>query len=184
MSNVILHPYPVIHPADPLIQALPKLVRVAYSQTLSLLPSLVSLFSKVWYSSAQLLVFPSRDISGRYKSACITVQHLDIDCWATATTRLEIIQEQCLRVTQWTTNNYIVDWSILFFLCSLLSEPDKITGVTPIMVAVQSEHTASIQELIARRVKLANKDKTGNTVFHYTVKCTNQHIIQVNFNMH
>jgi ankyrin repeat protein len=74
--------------------------------------------------------------------------------------------------------------NVTCYLRRFLSEPDKVTGVTPIMVAVQREHTASIQELIARRVKLANKDNKGNTVFHYTVNCTNQHIIQVNFDMH
>ena len=61
--------------------------------------------------------------------------------------------------------------NVISFHFSVLNEPDKVTGVTPIMAAVQSEHTASIEEPIARRVKLANKDNIkGNTVFHHIVR--------------
>jgi len=67
----------------------------------------------------------------------------------------------------------------LFVAARHLSLPDEITGVTPVMVAIETENVACITELIIRGARLDLVDKNGCTVFHYAAKTSNEIIIQV-----
>ena len=60
-----------------------------------------------------------------------------------------------------------------------MSVPDDTTGVTPVMVAIETGDVECVKELLIRGARLDIVDKKGWTVFHYAAKAPSEAIIQV-----
>lgn len=56
---------------------------------------------------------------------------------------------------------------------------DKESGITPILVALETGDVDLVKELIIRGARLDATDNVGQNVFHYAVKTHNETIIQV-----
>jgi hypothetical protein len=62
---------------------------------------------------------------------------------------------------------------------SHLNSPDRMTGVTPIHVAIKTGNFRTIQVLLSAKASLEHLDNEANSVFHYAASTTKE-IISVN----
>ena len=72
----------------------------------------------------------------------------------------------------------------LFCTDRCVSVPDDVTGMTPVMVAVETGDVDCVKELLIQGARLDIIDKQGCTVFHYAAKAPTEAIIQVSFCTH